>query len=294
MNGNALLFWMSHLGEGTWEAFSKAVCELADEGERDGGNLSKLIRRTRYRLSDIGDVDFFPEKRRRWKVVEPVLASLPESPGQAVVCGGRSPALNEALQSAAQKGQCTIETIKRPSLPDQILIAGNPDSLHSIALSCRVRHSVDFADELIRRFTPIEVYLARAPRADLMIGWKRNYFDLQALEWTTSPISRTACECVSGYGRRMTFLPVSRTRTVLLPRRDAIYAAAALAGVPILSYDLASFALRVPIHAPLPEPCARLACISSGKVGDISDNTVLYSPVPPRSARLILVSLGQG
>jgi hypothetical protein len=126
-----------------------------------------------------------------------------------------------------------------------------------------------------------------------MIGWKRTYFDLETLEWKGCPILRTACECVSEYGRRMTFLQVSRTKSVVLPRREAIYAAAALARVSIVSYEATTFLLRVPMHAPLPEPCARLACISSGNVGAIDDGAVLYSPVPPRVAGLILASLGQ-
>jgi hypothetical protein len=294
MNCNQLLFWLSHLGEGTWDAYSKAVHELAEEDEKDGEKLSILIKRTRYRLSDIGSVDFFPEKRKRWRIVDPVLASFPDNPDRAVLCGGRSPALNEELRAATCERQCVIETIERPSLPDQILIKGSFDSLRSIASSCRVRHSADFAEEMVRRFIPIEVHLASAPRGELMIGWKRRFFDLQALEWRADPILRTACECVSEYGRRMTFLQVSRTKTVLLPRREAIYAAAALAGVSIISYDATSLALRVPMHAPLPEPCARLACISSGNVGGIENGTVLYNPVPPRVARLILVSLGQG
>ena len=70
-------------------------------------------------------------------------------------------------------------------------------------------------------------------------------------------------------------------------------AAAALARVSIVSYEATTFLLRVPMHAPLPEPCARLACISSGNVGAIDDGAVLYSPVPPRVAGLILASLGQ-
>jgi hypothetical protein len=153
MNGNQLLFWLSHLGEGTWDAFCKAVREVADEG--DGERLKGLIKRTRYRLSDIGCVDFFPEKKRRWRIVEPALVSLPEDPGRGVLCGGRSPALNRQLEAAAREERCIVETTQRASLPDQIVVTGNADSLSSIASSCGIRRSADFAEEMIRRFIPV-------------------------------------------------------------------------------------------------------------------------------------------
>ena len=91
----------------------------------------------------------------------------------------------------------------------------------------------------------------------------------------------------------MTFLQVSKKRTLVLPRREAIYAAASLAGISIVSYEFSNQTLRVPVHAPLPETCARLACISSGNIGTINDGTICYSPVPRRIAKIILASLGQ-
>ena len=284
---------MSHLGEGTWESFKNAVHELADPEEKEEDILRNLIRQTRFRLSDIGSVDFLVEKRRRWQVIEPVLASFAETPERAVLCGGRSPALVEQLERAAKTNQCTIENKARLSLPDQIFLTGSHDALNQVACSCRVKRSVDFAEEMIRRFVPIGAHLAAAPCGDLMIGWKRQYFDLNSKQWTENPILRTACECISQYGRRMTFLQVSRKRTLVLPRREAIYAAASLAGVSIVSYEFSSHTLRVPMHAPLPEACARLACISSGNIGTFNDGTICYSPVPRRIARIIMASLGQ-
>jgi len=34
MNGNQLLYWLSHLGEGTWESFSKSIEQLAELQEQ--------------------------------------------------------------------------------------------------------------------------------------------------------------------------------------------------------------------------------------------------------------------
>jgi hypothetical protein len=178
-------------------------------------------------------------------------------------------------------------------LPDLIGVIGTPAALNKVAYACHVRRAADFAEEMIRKFVPISAQLSVAPSRKLMIGWKRQYFDLDSKQWTANPIVRTACECISQYGRRKTFLQVSKKKIVELPRREAIYAAASLARAPIVSYDSVSQELRVPARAPLPEICARLACISSENVGDLSNGTVRYSPVPRRVARLILASLGQ-
>jgi hypothetical protein len=292
MKANQLLYWMSHLGDGTWESFKNAVGELAEPDEKQEDKLQDLVRRTRFRFSDIGSVDFSTEKRRRWQVIEPLLASFAEKPESAILCGGRSPALVDQLQSAANANQCKFESGPRLSLPDNIVLTASADLLNRIAFSCRINRSIDFADETIRRFVPISAQLARAASGDTMIGWKRQYFDLHSKQWTAAPVLRSVCECISQYGRRMTFLQVSRKKIVVMPRREAIYAAAMLAGVPIVSYDDTGV-FRVPMHAALPEAFARLMCISSGNIGTIEDGTVCYSPVPHRIARLVMASLGQ-
>ena len=294
MKGNDLLFWLSHLGEGTWDTYRNAVFELCDESEQTGEAYADLVHRTRYRLSDIGAVDFFPEKRRRWSVLEPLLASLAENSERAVLCGGRSPALVATLHESSTKNRCVLENTPRQGLPDHIVVVGEATLIQELSGACGIARSTSFEEEMIRQFVPIETHLDCAPKAELMIGWKRRFFDLETLEWTEQPIIRTACECISQYGRRMSFLQVSRKRTILLPRREAIYAAAALARKSIVNYDAASRELRVPMHAPLPEPCARLVCISSGSIGELDRGTVRYRPVSARVAHLISVSLGQG
>lgn len=293
MNGNQLLYWLSHLGEGTWQSFSKAIERLAEPHEQEEDFLRSLRSKVRFGLSEIGSVDFFPEKGRRWQVVEPVLASFPESPRRAVLIGGRSPALLERLRLAAHGTQCTIKEEARAPLPDQVLVFGSREALDILAASTRIERSTDYAKDLIPSFVSIEECVASAPCGEAMIGWNHRYFDLHSCQWTPNRIPRTVCECISQYGRRMSFLQVSRTKTVKLPRREAIYAAAMLARMSIVSYDAIAKTLRVPLHAALPDACARLACISSGKTGSINNGMVDYSPVENRIARLILTSVGQ-
>lgn len=219
MSGNKLVFWLSHLGEGTWETFRKAVEQLAEQQEKEETVLSKLTKSLRFRLSDLGFLDFFPQKRKRWQVQPPVLASFTESPESAILCGGRSPDLIAGLQLAAETNQCTIHSEGRSSLPDYIIVTGKREALTALANAIRIRRSADFAGELIEQFVTIESQLADAQSGELMIGWRRRYFDLRSCQWTLDELPRTACECISRYGRTMTFLQISRKKTVILPRR---------------------------------------------------------------------------
>jgi len=201
--------------------------------------------------------------------------------------------LIEKLKCAVIKEQCAVQINTRESLPDEITVTGSTSALNAVAYSCQISRSADFAEEMISRFVPIDSQLTSAPCGELMIGWKRQYFDLGSKQWTPTPMRRTACECISEYGRRMTFVQVSKKRTVVLPRREAIYVAASLANVRIVSYDEGTQTLLVPAQAPLPEACARLACVSSGNIGSFSGGIISYSPVPQRIARLVLASIGQ-
>jgi hypothetical protein len=294
MDGNTLIYWMSHLGEGSWQAFCRVIMQLTGQDDQaDEDQSRKLIQSTRFRLSEVGSVDFAPEKNRRWQVLPPVLAFFPEEPHKAVLCGGRSPALVSTLHKLAAEHRCQLQANERPGLPDHITLSGEADALGAIAAGVSIRCSTDFAEELIESFVTIDKHLANAPVQDLMIGWSRRYFDLKSFRWTTDSIPRTVCECTSRYGRTLTFLQISRTKTVLLPRREAIYGAAAISAVPILNYDPITCVLRVPMHAPLPDACARLACISSCNVGLLDGGFVSYRPISARIAKIILASLGQ-
>jgi hypothetical protein len=294
VDGNTLIYWMSHLGEGSWQAFSQAVMQLAGSTEHgDEDQSRKLVQSIRFRLSETGAADFVSEKNRRWQVLPPVFASFQEEPQKAVLCGGRSPGLVGRLRQLVREYGCEEQLSARPLLPDHIIISGPTEALGAIASTTSIRRSADFAEDLIESFVTIDEHLANAPAQELMIGWTRRYFDLTSCRWTTDPVPRTVCECTSRYNRTMTFLQVSRTKTVLLPRREAIYGAAAMSGVPIVSYDAKKSLLKVPMHAPLPDACARLVCISSGNVGVLDGGSVTYGPVSPRIAKIIFASVGQ-
>src|SRR2546422_4749252 len=52
MNGDILLYWMSHLGEGSWTRFAEALRELDPDADHE-----RLHRKLPVSLSDSGHVD---------------------------------------------------------------------------------------------------------------------------------------------------------------------------------------------------------------------------------------------
>src|SRR5437588_448192 len=98
MTWDLLLYWMTQLGEGSWEAFRDAVKGLAPS-DRD---TDALVRRLRLQLSDLGHADFFLGGSRRWRVAAPVLAGLAMRTDAAILCGGRTPHLTNALTAWAE------------------------------------------------------------------------------------------------------------------------------------------------------------------------------------------------
>lgn len=78
-----------------------------------------------------------------------------------------------------------------------------------------------------------------------------------------------------------------------MPKRQAVYAAAAIRGIALASYDPGGCRLSVPAAAPLPELYARSACLSGGRSAEIAGEALVYHDVPPSLGHALLVLLGQ-
>ena len=125
MNWDVLLHWMTHLGEGSWEAFKDAVTRLGPE-DADPDNLVIALR---FHLSDLAHVDFFTGGSRRWRVLRPVLAGLAQSDA-AILTGGRTPSLHEALARASDGAGCVMSLESSDRRQTTLRITGATSALH--------------------------------------------------------------------------------------------------------------------------------------------------------------------
>lgn len=132
MSANDLLLWLSAKREGSWSQFRAAVEEfIADDAPSDADDREAasdefpVHQSVRLLLQRLGHVEFRSYGgQRRWRVVPPSLALLPDSTAQGplgVLCGARLPGLLPTL--GAFPG-ISIELVTRLGMPDCVRLRG--------------------------------------------------------------------------------------------------------------------------------------------------------------------------
>lgn len=289
---NMLLYWMSDLGEGSWDRFRKVVTELANDGQ----DLSQLRRTLRVRLSDLGHANFFVADSSRWVTLPPLAAGLIGVRDAALLIGARSPKLIRDIRAAAAEHRVEMVEEASDDSPDIIRLTGPSDLLNACAAAAGIDYLDNYAQRLTASLDPIPLLLER-PRRDTdsaPINWAPRSFNLQSLEWLDGALPSSACEFTPRYGRPRYFVSNHRRRLLeVASRRDAIYAAAYINGLSLAAYEAASKTLSVPLSAPLPATYARVACLCSGRRADVAQRHILYSGVHPEIGAVLLTALGQ-
>lgn len=289
---NMLLYWMSDTGEGSWDRFRNVVTELAKSDQ----DLSQLRRSLRVRLSDFGHANFFVGESSRWQTLPPKVAGLMGPISAALLVGARTPNLLAAIVTAAGQHDVEIESEASDHSPDLIRLTGPSDALKACTVAAGIEYADHYARRLAALLNPIPLLLDR-PRRDTdcaPINWVPRSFDLQTCQWVDGALPNTACEFTPRYGRPRYFVSNRRRRLLeIAGRRDAVYAAAYMRGVPFAAYDAATTSFSVPLSAPLPEAYARAACLCFGRPADVREGRIVYSGVPPEAGAVLLTALGQ-
>jgi len=286
MNADGLLYWMSHLSEGTWRRF-RGAAELMSADD-DPAELARFLR---ICFSDLGCADFFVDESQRWRVRPPLLAGLGEK-RQAVLCGARSPALIERVQDSAPKYGCRLEIQALQNLPSRALLEGTHEQLAATAQDVRLMYVPNFAASLCHRLVPVIESVAETSES-APIRWSVRSFDLQKRKWIEGELPDTAREYTSKYGERRFYLCGQLGELHAAPKRSAIYAAAALRKARLTGYDLPTRTLTTAAAAPLPEAYARIACLCTGMPPQLKDNFWIYEGIAPALAAALLVLAGQ-
>lgn len=289
MSWDLLLHWMSHLGQGSWDQFRRTVTELAPSD----ADVPGLCRSLRLRLSDLGHADFFIKGSSRWLVLRPMLCGLAFRPNTYLFCGGRTPALTEALSEAASRHGCLMHVEQGLEQPDVISITGHGADVETCAETCGIDLVPNAGATLAGSLLRIAVVIEQAKEAAAPVNWSPRSFDLTTMRWVDGKIRGSAIEYSARYGSPRYFLLRRRGRLLELPKREAVYASAMIRRVPLIHYDEVGRALSTPAAAPLPETYARAAALCAGAVPQSLDGCLVYSDVPIDAAALLLVSAGQ-
>jgi hypothetical protein len=286
--GELLLQWLTHVHEGTWGTFRRAVSAVEAE-DADG---AAAARRLRIRLSEMSHVEFFIDGGSQWRTLAPLLGGLWKLP-QAVLSGGRTPRLVDSLARSCEREGCRIEASDEPGGPDSIRVIGPTRMVSRAARGAGLPYLPDIAGAMSAALKPITADLRSAPPSAGPINWDVRSFDLAALKWVDGILPNTAYEYRSRHGGMRHYVRGPRLALLPLDRRRAVYAAAHLNGIALLSYSEHKRCLMVPKGAPLPESMARTAAACAGKPAAEHDGHLAYVGVPPVIAGVLLVAAGQ-
>jgi hypothetical protein len=288
MNWDILLHWMTHLGEGSWGGFKDAVARLAGEDAEP----NDLVVALRFHLSDLGHVDFFTGGSRRWRVLSPILAGLTQSDA-AILCGGRTPRLHETLVAAAHRADCLVSSEDTDGRPTILRIAGTPPSLVTVATEAGVTYTWDYATSLCAELRPVFKVFEELREEPSPTNWSVKSFDFDSMTMIDGLRRNSACEYSPRHGMPRWYVHTRHGRLKPMPKREAIYTAAMLRGVGLLSYDSVRSRLLVRATTPPPESYSRVACLCSGRRPRVSDGLLVFEEVPPTTAAILCVAAGQ-
>lgn len=286
-NGELLLHWFTHVGEGSWPTFRRALSAIAPDEDQDA-----TATRMRIRLSEMGHVGFFINGSNRWRTYTPVLGGLCK-PQQAFLSGGRTPRLVRRLARSCEKAACSMAASSASDGLDRILVAGPHEAMGQAAREAGLSFVPDIARAMSAELVSLEVILRAAAPAAAPANWSVRSFDLQTLRWVDGLVQDTAYEYRSRYGPRRHYVRARRHYLLHLERRAAVYAAARLHRLALLSYDAQRERLLVPRGAPLPEAMARVAAACSGMSAAEDGGRLVYVGVPPVIAAVLMVAVGQ-
>lgn len=282
MKWDPLIHWMSHVGEGSWASFKRMV--VAHCGAND--DVAAEVRRVRIRLSDLGYAEFFVGDSGRWRVFRPLLAAT-ESGRKALLCGARTPELVRAIRAAA-RDCCEVYELAIDGLFTSVHVVGN---VQGVAAAVGIDFEADIALRLATDLVPLGDLITRAQPRARPRNWISKSFDFRELRWVDGDKPNTVLELTSRYQERL-YLLQRGDDLISLPKREALYAAAAARSARLARYEPSTRELSVPIITPLPEPFARAACVAGGRPSVVKNGAIVYEEVPVRLATVLLVGLG--
>lgn len=288
MNCDLLLEWMTHLGSGTWSAFSGAVAELRSEEELDADVLSTTVR---FLLSDFGHVDFGGGMSRRWQVLHPAVVEL--AGDEYLLVGGRTRQMIHDLLS--RSGDDSVSVSAEPIGPglSRVALKGPCEAVRRVSHEAGAEYVPNVSAYLGSRLVPIRTALERAKPADEPINWDTEYWSFEEQGWRRERARRTVRRCTPRHGRSRYLIDAGSAGLLELPRREAIYAAAMMRSLRVARYVRQHSALSVPRWAALPDAYSRAACLAGGKAPFLDGRNLVFPAVPEHLSCVILVSLGQ-
>lgn len=306
LKANELLLWCSARREGSWRKFRAAVDDLhSDDPETNAEDNDEfpLHQQLRLDFERLGHVEFFAKGcEDGWRVAPPTLAAQPRPDGvRSVLCGARSPALQERLLRMAE--ELSSEVIKSASVPDVLRFSCHDSTqLAELASKVGVSFQPDAPLAILSHLRPCNPPTRQQPRSEFPVGsdWSIHQFDASRLSWRKTEPRRAetlrfgVLRFLIHFQRPRYFLRWN-AETFQMPRALALYALLRRRRCRLLSYDPRAQTLSIPLICRPPRLLERAVVLCSGSppVYDAATSRLSYADVPLDIAHLAAELLRQ-
>ena len=306
LKANELLLWCSARREGSWRQFRAAVDELHSDGPEtyaEDNDEFPLHQKLRLDFERLGHVEFFTNGcEDGWRVAPPTLAAQPKPEGvRSVLCGARSPALQERLIGVMEK--LNSEVIRSTGVPDVLRFSCLDSSqLAEAASLAGVTFQPSAPLAILSNLSPCSPPSREQARSEFPVGadWSIHQFNTATLSWLKTDRRRAetlrfgVLRFLIHFQRPRYFLRW-RAETFQMPRALALYALLRQRRRKLLSYDAKAQTLGIPATCRPPLLLERALVLCSGlpPVYDGTTSRLSYADVPLDIARFAAELLRQ-
>lgn len=313
MNANALLYWMSARGQGSWQQFRAAVEELGlnetpdieeEDDDAPDENALPLYQTLRFNLQRLGHAEFFAGAGGAdWRVTPPSLAMTQRgSDFLGIVAGARSLALLNRIHDAAGNGTVARRVI--PGYPDQLLfVATDRAAIAAAAERAGLAVQTDAPAALLASLPAVDDGRVRhLTQLPFGADWKVERFSCEVLGWRAATLN----DAQSAIGDLFRFSLLHQRHVVFcgkgrafrIPGQAGKYLALRGRRRQVFSYDAGAQILSVPGSCRPPFLVERALILCSGVPPTYDRNsrtgTLSYAEIPHGVAALTAGLLRQG
>ena len=285
---NDLLLWMSARRSGSIGSFRSKVTELGLNLRRSGSRIAQ------WNFEKLGHAEFGkPAVGVGWRVAPPILAAgNPTRSPSAFLCGARTPALLDRLNSA----KIQVRQQSQNGGPDVIeLKATSAQALEDGATQAGFEVQWNASRAILACYPPPkeqQLALTKLPTG----GWEISRFSKTGLTWVPSSVNQTRTT-VAGLFR---FRSKYETQYVLIEEGAPFSVEPAMGKYRILnkrhsplSYAVSHGALQIRASCRPPTLVERALVLCSGTLPVFEDGLLTYKGIEPATAFSVASLLGQ-
>jgi|GEM_PF-1267344 len=306
LKANELLLWCSARKKGSWRQFRAAVEELhTNETEMvvEGNGGFPMYQQLRLNLERLAHVEFFAHGcEDGWRVAPPMLAAHVVTGGvRSLLCGARSPALQQRALRAAEQVDCDV--LSSLDAPDLFrFTCQNSAQLTDLAAQIGISYQLNAPLAIISHVPPCRSPSRQQAPSEFPVGadWTVDQLDTDALCWhrvdrSKAILFRFAVLRFSIHFQRSRYYLRWNGDSFELPRAVAIFVLLRRRRRRLISYDSSGQTLSLPGICRPPRVLERAIVLCSGlpPVFEAASSTLRYFDVPLDIARFAAELLGQ-